>query len=85
MNPSARGARIIDRYRQKNGAVEELAVSAADAVADLQIWAAHHRLDWDAIIAKAERYALDELRCSSCGREDPAALNAEALCPECAA
>ncbi|MFH0246343.1 hypothetical protein ACGRHY_28880 [Streptomyces sp. HK10] len=84
MNPAARGAALIDRYRSEHGALDEPEISAADVVADLQVWAAAHGLDWYEILDRAERCAREELHCSACDRLDPAALDDDLLCPDCA-
>ncbi|MEU6331551.1 hypothetical protein ABZ851_30370 [Streptomyces sp. NPDC047049] len=83
MNPAARGTAVIDRYRTKYGALDDLEVSAVDLVADLQVWAVANDLDWDKVLGRAERFAKDELHCCTCGRTDPAALNDDLLCSNC--
>ncbi|MFB6884166.1 hypothetical protein ACFCY8_25390 [Streptomyces noursei] len=66
------------RYRTEYGALDELATSAADVIADLHVWAVANGL------GSADWHAVQELRCSACGRTDPAALNDDVLRPACA-
>ncbi|WP_432156131.1 hypothetical protein [Streptomyces sp. bgisy153] len=86
MNAAAlRGRLAVDQYVDNGyGSRDDLETTAADLVADLQIWMAAGGIDWDEVLRRADNYVADEDLCLACGNDSPV-LDDQHHCPDCAA
>ncbi|MGW1976633.1 hypothetical protein [Streptomyces sp. NPDC001889] len=67
MTAALRGQTAVNHYQRERGGEPDLPTSLADLVADLILWSAHHDLDWDRALDRAEWYAQAEACCADHG------------------